>query len=314
MLEHFVVAIQAVIPLFILILVGVFIRWRKMLDDTELRHVNRMVFTVFFFCMMFYNLYSTDPATAFRPRLILFALGSLSLVAIVSAVIVCRIEPSNRSRGAMIQAIYRSNFVLMGIPMVENIFGPEALAVPSMMIAAIIPFYNIVSVFILETFRGEGTFHLRKTLIGVLKNPMILGGILGALFYFLQIHVPDFVLKPVAQISRCTSPVALIILGASFKLDTLVREKRNLVLVVVSRLLLVPGIVLGAAYWLGFRGLDFVALISIFATPCAVASFVMAQQMDSDAELAGNAVVMTSALSCVTLFCWIVFFRVLGVF
>lgn len=83
---------------------------------------------------------------------------------------------------------------------------------------------------------------------------------------------------------------------------------------VLGRLVVVPSLVLSAAYVLGFKGLEFVTLISIFATPCAVASFAMAQQLDSNADLAGNAVVITSALSCVTLFFWIVLFEVLGVF
>ena len=71
---------------------------------------------------------------------------------------------------------------------------------------------------------------------------------------------------------------------------------------------------LSAADLLGFRGVDFVTLVSIFCTPCAVASFAMAQQMDSDAALAGNCVVFTSAFSCFTIFGWILLFKNLGMF
>ena len=71
---------------------------------------------------------------------------------------------------------------------------------------------------------------------------------------------------------------------------------------------------LGLAAWLGFRGVDFVTLIAIFATPCAVASFAMAQQMGSDAELAGNCVIFTSGLSCFTIFCWLLATKSLGLF
>ncbi|MBQ8697516.1 MAG: AEC family transporter, partial [Schwartzia sp.] len=78
-------------------------------------------------------------------------------------------------------------------------------------------------------------------------------------------------------------------------------------------LVLIPGAVLTMAAEMGFRGIEFATLISIFATPCAVAGFVMAQQMDSDADLAGNCVVFTSALSCLTIFCWIVLFKEMGV-
>ena len=71
---------------------------------------------------------------------------------------------------------------------------------------------------------------------------------------------------------------------------------------------------LGLAVYLGFRGIDLVTLVAIFATPCEVASFAMAQQMDSDADLAGNCVVYTSALSCFTIFGWIFLLKTLGLF
>ena len=71
--------------------------------------------------------------------------------------------------------------------------------------------------------------------------------------------------------------------------------------------------VLPIAMFLGFRGVEVITLVSIFATPCAVASFTMAQELGSNAELAGNAVVVSSALSCFTLFFWIVLFQILGV-
>ena len=91
-------------------------------------------------------------------------------------------------------------------------------------------------------------------------------------------------------------------------------QKRNLVIVVIGRLIVIPALVLGTAYYMGFRGVDFVTLLCIFATPCAVASFAMAQQLGSNAELAGNSVVLTSAFSSVTLFFWVMLFQVLGVF
>ena len=129
--QHLIVAIKAIIPLFLLIGVGIYIRWQKMLTDTELQHVNSMIFRIFFFCMMFYNMYTTTLATALRPRLIIFTVVSLFVMLLISAVVVCTVEKDNRSRGAMLQALFRSNFVLLGIPLVENIFGSEALAVPT---------------------------------------------------------------------------------------------------------------------------------------------------------------------------------------
>lgn len=312
--QHFIVALKAIIPLFILIGMGIYVRWRKMLTDTELQHVNAMVFRVFFFCMMFYNMYTTTIATAFRPRLMAFTVTALFVMLLVSGIVVCTVEKDNRSRGAMLQGLFRSNFVLLGLPLVENIFGPEAVAVPTMMIAVVSPIYNIVSIFILESFRGKGRFSLASSFAKVLQNPMVVGALLGLFFVITGISVPEPLLKPVRQIAYCTSPVALLILGASFRFGTVSEEKRNLAILVLGRLLVIPALVMGTAYYMGFRGVDFVTILCIFATPCAVASFAMAQQLGSNAELAGNGVVVTSAFSSITLFFWVVLFKALGVF
>jgi predicted permease len=312
--QHFIVAVKAIIPLFILIGMGIYVRWRKMLTDTELQHVNAMVFRVFFFCMMFYNMYTTTIATAFRPRLMAFTVTALFVMLLVSGIVVCTVEKDNRSRGAMLQGLFRSNFVLLGLPLVENIFGPEAVAVPTMMIAVVSPIYNVVSIFILESFRGKGHFSLASSFAKVLQNPMIVGALLGLFFVITGISVPEPLLKPVRQIAYCTSPVALLILGASFRFGTVSEEKRNLAILVLGRLLVIPALVMGTAYYMGFRGVDFVTILCIFATPCAVASFAMAQQLGSNAELAGNGVVVTSAFSSITLFFWVVLFKALGVF
>ena len=202
----------------------------------------------------------------------------------------------------------------MGVPIVANIFGDENIAVSTMMIAVIVPIYNILAVFALETFRG-GKFALLPIIKGVFKNPMILGAIAGATLLILGVEVPKPILKPIGQISAATTPVALIILGASFRFGATHEHRKQLIGAIFGRLILVPAIMLStAAFLFGFTGIEFVTLVAIFASPCAVVSFAMAQQMDGDSELAANCVVFTSGLSCLTMFCWILLFKTLGVF
>ena len=313
MLSNFFVALGGVVPLFCLMAVGVFVKRSHLLTEEELMHVNSMVFRVFFFFMMFYNIYISDPGTAFQPMLMIFGAGGVLLTALVFGIIVCRIEPDNTRRGPMIQAAFRGNYVLMGIPLVANIFGDAAIAIPTMMIAVIVPLYNVLGVLVLETFRG-GRFDLLPILRSVLMNPMILGAIAGALCHLVQLPIPAPILKPIAQIAAATTPVALIILGASFRGGSYHAHLRQLIFSVASRLIIVPAIVLPLAIALGFRNVELVTLIAIFSTPCAVAGFAMAQQMQADAELAGNCVVYSSALSCFTIFGWVFLLKTLGFF
>ena len=206
----------------------------------------------------------------------------------------------------------------MGVPIVANIFGDQNIAVTTMMIAVIVPIYNILGVFSLEVFRDDSNSSIWKKiphmLLDVLKNPMILGAIFGAIFLLLEIHLPEPILRPIRQLSSATTPVALIILGASFKLGSTASHRIELIVCLIGRLIVIPAVVLGLANILGFTGVEFVTLLAIFATPCAIASFVMAQQMGGDAELAGSCVVFTSAVSCLTLFGWILFFKTAGFF
>ena len=314
MFSNFIVAVSAVVPMFCLMAIGAFVKFQKWLTDEELNHMNRMVFRVFFCCMMFYSIYTTELATSFRPKLMLFGACGVLVIFFLLMLIIPRIEPDNKRRGVLIQAIFRSNFVLFGIPIVGNIFGDSNIAVASMMIAVIIPIYNVLAVLALETFRG-GKFALLPIIKGVFKNPMILGAIAGATLLSLGIEVPKPILKPIGQIAAATTPVALIILGASFKLGSTHEHRKQLLGAIFGRLILVPAIMLStAAYVFGFRGVEFVTLIAIFGTPCAVVSFAMAQQMGGDSDLAGNCVVFTSALSCFTIFCWILLFKTLGIF
>ena len=68
------------------------------------------------------------------------------------------------------------------------------------------------------------------------------------------------------------------------------------------------------AAMLGIRGVDFVSLIGLFGAPCAISSYTMSRQMDSDYELSAVTVVFTSILSCFTLFFWIYLFKELNFF
>lgn len=314
MFENFIVAVSAIVPVFCLMAIGAFVKFRRWLTDEELNHMNRMVFRVFFCCILFHSIYTTELATSFRPKLMLFGVGGVLIIFALLMIFVPRIESDNRRRGVLVQAIFRSNFVIMGVPIVANIFGEANIAVSTMMIAIIVPIYNILAVFALETFRN-GKFALLPIVKDIFKNPMIIGGLAGATLLFLGVEVPAPILKPIGQISAATTPVALIILGASFNLGSTHEHRKQLVGALFGRLILVPAVMLSlAAFVFGFRGVEFVTLVAIFASPCAVVSFAMAQQMGGDADLAGNCVVFTSALSCFTMFCWILLFKTLGVF
>lgn len=313
MLSNFIVSLEAVLPMFLLLAAGLGVKHFRLLTDSELRHLNKMIFIVFFPPMMFANLYGNDIREAVDGKLLIFGVVSVAVIYGVSTLIVLRIEKDPKSRGAMIQAIYRSNFVIMGIPIAVNMYGHGNLAVTAMMVAVIVPIYNVLAVVTLEVFRGgrpDPAGILRK----VLTNPLILGAAAGLFFALTGLKLPGVLETAVSDMASVATPLALVILGASIDFKSIRQCGRNLVISVAARLVIVPAAGLTAAALLGFRGIAFVTLIAMFAAPTAVSSFTMAQSMDSDGQLAGNCVIFSTAFACFTMFLWIFLFKNLGMF
>ncbi|MBQ4650795.1 MAG: AEC family transporter [Firmicutes bacterium] len=312
-MDNLKISLEAVAPMFLIMAVGFFVRRKGLLSEEDVRHMNKMVFLTLFPPLMFTNLYGRELSEAVNGRLIIYTLAAIAVVYLMTVVFVLRVEKSPRSRGAMIHAIYRSNFVIMGLPIVSNIFGSENLAMTSMMVTIVVPVFNVMAVTTLEIFRGgkPDPVHILK---GIAKNPLILGAAAGLIAVFIDLQLPVFVEKTITMMSGAATPVALLLLGASFNVQSLERCKRNLIFCLLGRLVVVPAIAITGGIIMGFRDVALVTLLAVFASPTAVSSFTMAQQMDSDDELAGNCVIFSSMLSCLTMFLWIFGLKSFGLF
>ena len=312
-MESFWIAFNGVLPLFAMIALGAFVRYRKFLTDTEFAHLNRMVFQVFFFVMLLHSTYTADMGKVLTVRMVAFSVGALLLLYALTWVVVCALDKDTRHRGAMIQAIYRSNVVILGYPLVANLFGEDQVGLVAGIMVIIVPLYNTLAVTTLEYFRpgGGGGVAWGAVLKGLLKNPMLRGTMAGAVLLLLGVDLPIVIMRPLKQIAGMCSPLALLVLGASFNLRSVAQHAWQLGFVVLSRLVLAPAAVMAVAVWMGFRDLELITLLVVFATPTAVASFTMAQQLGGNALLAGDIVVFTSALASVTLFGWSLLLKLL---
>lgn len=313
MMNSFFVALNAVLPMFIMIISGYVVRRLNIIKESFLSPLNKLVFNAFFPVMMFYNIYSSDFGNSFSGSLLIYAVVAVLVIYFLSFGVTMIVEKSNYSRGAMIQAIYRSNFVLMGLPTVANIFGKDKLGMTAVLVTVIVPLYNVLAVITLEIFRGNSVKPI-KILKGIAKNPLIIGSVIGVLAVLLRIKLPYALETAVSDIGSAATPIALIALGASFSFVSIKRCKRNLIICVVSRLIVVPSLCLSVAILLGFRGIELVSLVGIFCSPCAISSFTMSQQMESDYELSGNTIVFTSLFASMTMFLWLYMFSLFGLY
>ena len=313
-MENLMLSANAVLPMFMLLAAGFLSQKAGVLTREDVPRFNKVAFRIFLPCLLFYNIYCSDLSAAVKPGLIIYAVCGVLLVFAAAYLSVQHLVRREDWKGVIAQGIFRSNFVIMGIPIAQALVGADQLGAVTVLIAVVVPLFNFLSVYVLERFRG-GNVNVRKVLLEVAKNPLIISSLLGILCQLLGIRLPHLLEQTVSSLSVIASPLQLFLLGAFFRFDGLGRYLKPLTAVTTVKLFVTPALLLGTAALLGIRGGDFVGLIGIFASPTAVNSFTMVQQMNcGDAELAGDIVVMTSAVSIVSFFLWILIFKNLGVF
>lgn len=200
-MENLIVSVNVVLPLFLMMALGYFLKAVRLYDDHVLNKMNNLVFKVFLPILLFVDLYSTDLESVFNPTLVLFAGGSVLAAFFLSMAYVCLTEKSNKIRGALIQGIFRSNFIIFGIPIARSIYGDNAASSAAILISIVIPLFNILTVTEMEIFRG-GKVKIRSILKGIATNPLILSCAAGFLFLFLRIPIPEIVYGTLTDLSR----------------------------------------------------------------------------------------------------------------
>lgn len=313
LLNSFFLSLNAIVSIFVMMAVGYGAKRLLKLEKEHVRRFNSLMFHTLLPLMLFHNIYTSDIRAGVDLRCLGLALGVLLVLFALTWVFVKRVEPANDQRGVMIQASFRSNFLLLGLPLVRELCPGADLANASVMLAIVVPCYNVLAVVTLETFSRK-QIDLKKVLLGIAKNPLILASAAGVLANLSGLRLPTCLANPIAQLGAAASPVALLLLGAEFEFHDLGRYRRNLAICTVLRLVVYPAAALSLAALTGLRGPEFAVLISMFATPSAVASFSMAAQMGGNPELAAGAVTTTTLLSAGTMFLWIFLFKSLGMF
>ncbi|MEG1270029.1 MAG: AEC family transporter [Ruthenibacterium sp.] len=303
-MNSFILAFSVVCPLFLMMSLGCFLRHIGLFNDTFLQQLNKLCFQIFLPLLLFLNVYESDFSSAFRPKLVLYAMVCILALFALLLFFVPKFVPENRRRGVMVQAILRSNFVLFGLPLVNSLFGERQTGITAILIAFVVPLFNVLCVVALEFFKGTRT-NWRSILKGILTNPLIIGAAAAFFCIFTGLRLPLVLEKTVRDIAKIATPLSLIVLGGSFAFSRLKHNLKALLCAVGGRLVVVPFVFLTLAIMLGFRGEALCALFSLFASPTAVSSFTMAQQMGADDELAGQIVVIGSVSAIITIFFWI---------
>lgn len=310
-MESFWIAFYAVLPFLLYMAFGAAVQKMGIANEEFLNKLNSVAFKAFFPLLMFKNVYWVDTDFVLNVRYVAFAIISLFFVIALLMLIVPHVIKTNPQRGVIVQGIYRSNIVLFAIPLAENLYGAQSHLLATMIVAFIVPIYNVMAVIVLEYF-SNATSNKWNLLKKVATNPLILGVATGVLFRALHIPVPVFLAEPITVFANMATPLALFALGGTLKLKMVKHNLLTLAVTCAVKMVLLPLVLFMVILLFPFTPMERFMLLIMYATPTAVSSFPMAQTLGGDATLAGQIVVFTTATSIFTLFLFIFVLRLLA--
>ncbi len=314
-MSNFLFSVNVTIPIFLVMVVGYFLRRIGILNDNFVTVSNKFNFTVTLPVLVYSDLASVDILEVFDLKYVLFCAVATS-VGFWGSWAVAKIFLKDKSlRGAFTQAAFRSSAAVMGLAFIQNIYGASAMG--SMMIIGAVPLYNIYSVIVLtfEGDYGEGerdTGKIKQAGINIVKNPIIIAIVIGVIVALLGNPLPVIVNSTVENIAKMATPLALIGLGAGFEGRKALKKIKPTIAASFIKLIAMAAIFLPLAAHFGFLGEKMVALAVMLAGPTTPSCYIMAKEMHNDGVLTSSVVVATTLFASVTLTMWIFILRTVG--
>lgn len=317
-------AINAILPIILIMVIGYWLRKTNFISREFLKNANKMVFHICLPLYLFRNIAELESIASLNLTTALYTVCIVAVLFVVG-MWATKLIPDIKQKGVVQQCIFRSNFSLIGIPLAELMAGNEGVKEAAILSAFTIPLFNVMAVIALTIYvEGDKKFPVKKIMTGIIKNPLIIGVVSGCVVLVVKSYIPEcfqrmtFVPNIIKYLSQLSSPLALLALGGQFDFQKIQGYRKQVVLGCMGRGVLAPLLGVGTAVVLHlnkvvyFSPAVFAALISLFTTPVAVSSAIMAEEMKNDGQLAGQLVVWTSLFSVASIFVTIICVRGLG--
>lgn len=300
---------NVVVPIFLLIILGYFLTRVKLWDGHFLKIANEVCFKCLLPVLLFYNVATANIFEVFNLKLIVYVCICACLLCGILFFIVPLFVKDPKRRGVMIQGTFRSNFLLFGVPLGLSIGGAEGAVLAAVIASFYVPVINMLSVISLYAFSESESKSLKSAVLGIIKNPLIIGGVSGLIFSVIRnmigFELPVILDTTLSNIKSAATPIAFMVLGGDLKFGNMLKNVKFSSLSVLGKVVLIPAIMLTISALLGFDKLEMAILIAVFATPNAVSSYAMARNYEADYELAGEIITLGTILSILTMFIFI---------
>ena len=307
-MENIIVSFNVIAPVFFLMVLGyLLVNYTSLADRKLTKQANAIVFKIFLPCMLFYNVYQSDIGAEIHSRikLCIWAAGGLLILFVLLCLIVPKVVKQENQQGVVIQGIFRSNYVIFGVAVVQNMYGVKSTTTAAILSAILVPMYNFLAVVALSIFGEKRETDWKKIILDIVKNPLIISSVLG-------IRLPTAVDTTVQDLAKLSTPIAFMILGGDLDFSKVRGNLKVASVVLTIKLVILPLIMIPMIVMMGYRDADLLSGLLAYQTPVAVSSYIMAQQAGADGQLAGQLVVFSSVLSIFTLFVTILILRTIG--
>lgn len=294
------------------ILIGVLLRRFRIVSVDACRVMSRVVFYIAVPALVFVNILESDFSTVFTDPFTLYLGVAIIVLFLLCMLFVPRFCRDHRRCGPIVQGIFRSNDGIFGLAVALPLLGSDHMALMIAGITMTIPVFNALAVFEMEYFRG-GRANARTIVKRVITNPVIIACLLGFLCGMLSVPLPKFLTDSLSKLGGICAPMGFLALGGTLTFASFKKNRRALAAVSLLRLIVIPVIVVGLFYLLGYRGDHLLVALIIFGAPAAMTTYAMACAMEGDDELAGGIVSLTSVLSILTMFLFIFLLKQWGV-
>ena len=311
--SNLVFALNATIPLFIMIALGYFLKRVHILTDGFLAAANKFNFTITLPVLLFTDLASKNFKETFDLKFVLFCAGSTT-IGFFAAWILAKIFMKNKNNvGEFVQACYRSSTAVLGLALIQNIYGSTGMA--GMMVLGAVPLYNVYAVIVLQTespINKKGEKNIQRALKGIITNPILIGVILGLVASLINIKFPTIIDTSLNYVARIATPLAVICIGGEFSFQNAFKSIKTSSLAAFVKIVLLPAVFVPIAILMGFYTEKLVAILVMLAGPTTPSCFIMAKQYGYDGTITSSAVVLTTLFSSVTLTLFILILRSMG--
>lgn len=317
-----VTAVNAVVPVVLLILLGYLLKQKKFITKDFVKNGDKLVFNVCLPCMLFINVYSIESFRSIEWSIVIYGVIMLVVIFLLGLITAIAVTKVPERQSVILQCSFRSNIAIIGLSLAAALGGEGAMAVAAIISSFTVPVVNILAVIALSMFKkdGQNKTSIKSVLLGIAKNPLIIAVAIGMVFLgirelqwalfgevvFSFSRDLKFLYTAVNNLKNIATPFALLVLGGQFEFSAVKGLLKEIVAGTVWRIVLAPLLGLGVAALLSSRmgwGVnEFPGLVALFGSPVAVSSAVMAGAMGSDEQLATQLVVWTSIFSIVTIF------------